>query len=94
MSKREKIIIPGEGLLPIIMAYMGRLRPGRGSLLGLQVYTASSPGCSGGGAGKGRRACNLEFEFHLQFRCGSPSTELSYFRQSAPSSNERECKQT
>ena len=36
----------------------------------------------------------LEFEFHLQFPCGSPSTELSYFRQSAPNSNERECKQT
>ena len=35
-----------------------------------------------------------EFEFHLQFPCGSPSTELSDFRQSARSGNERECKQT
>ena len=59
MSKREKkMIIPRGVLPPIIMAYMGRLRPGRGSLLRLQVYTASSPGCPGGGAGKGRRACN------------------------------------
>ena len=37
---------------------------------------------------------SLEFEFHLQFPCGSPSTELSDFRQSARSENERECKQT
>ena len=37
---------------------------------------------------------SLEFEFHIQFPCGSPSTELSDFRQSARSGNERECKQT
>ena len=37
---------------------------------------------------------SLEFEFHLQFPCGSPSTELSDFRQSARNGNERECKQT
>ena len=37
---------------------------------------------------------SLEFEFHLQFCCGSPSTELSDFRQSARSGNERDCKQT
>ena len=53
---------------------------------------ASSPGRSGGGAGKGKRACNfattsLEFKFHLQFPCDSLSTELSYFRQSARSGN-------
>ena len=36
----------------------------------------------------------LEFGFHLQFPCGSPSTELSDFRQSARSGNEHECKQT
>ena len=35
---------------------------------------------------------SLEFEFHLQFPCGSSSTELSDFRQSARSGNERECK--
>ena len=35
---------------------------------------------------------SLEFEFHLQFSCGSPSTELSDFRQSARTGNE--CKQT
>ena len=32
-----------------------------------------------------------EFEFHLQFPCCSPSTELSDFRQSARSGNEGEC---
>ena len=37
---------------------------------------------------------SLEFEFRLQFPCGSPSTELSDFCQSARSGNERECKQT
>ena len=35
---------------------------------------------------------SLEFEFQLQFPCGSPSTELSDFRQSARTGNE--CKQT
>ena len=34
------------------------------------------------------------FEFHLQFPCGSPSIELSDFRQSARSGNKREYKQT
>ena len=37
---------------------------------------------------------SLELEFYLQFACGSPSTELSDFRQSARSGNERDCKQT
>ena len=37
---------------------------------------------------------SLEFEFHLQFSCGSLSTELSDFCQSAPRGNEQECKQT
>ena len=37
---------------------------------------------------------SLEFEFYFQFACGSPSTELSDFRQSARSGNERDCKQT
>ena len=37
---------------------------------------------------------SLEFEFYLQFACGSPSTELSDFRRSARSGNERDCKQT
>ena len=37
---------------------------------------------------------SLEFEFHLQFPCGSPSTELSDFCQTVGSGNERECKQT
>ena len=37
---------------------------------------------------------SLEFEFYLQLACGSPSTELSDFRQSAQSGNECDCKQT
>ena len=37
---------------------------------------------------------SLEFEFYLQFACGSPLTELSDFRKSARSGNERNCKQT
>ena len=36
----------------------------------------------------------LEFECRLQFPCGSPSTELSDFCQTARSGNERKCKQT
>ena len=37
---------------------------------------------------------SLQFKFNLQFPCGSPSTELSDFRQSARSGNEHKCKQT
>ena len=37
---------------------------------------------------------SLEFECRLQFPCGSLSTELSDFCQTARSGNERECKQT
>ena len=42
-----------------------------------------------GGRGKEREllTTSLEFEFHPQFPCGSPSTELSDFRQ-----HKRECK--
>ena len=36
---------------------------------------------------------SLKFEYHLQFSCGFPSTDLSDFRQSAPSRNKRECKE-
>ena len=36
----------------------------------------------------------LEFEFHFQFPCGSPSNELSDFCQSERRGNECECKQT
>ena len=36
---------------------------------------------------------SLEFDCYLQFPYGSPLTELSDFRQSARSGNERECKQ-
>ena len=63
------------------------------------MYTglrAISPGRSGGGRKKeGELATtSLEFEFRLQFPCGSPSTELLDFRQPARSGNEREYKQT
>ena len=57
-------------------------------------YPASKhSGRSDGGAGKeGELATtSLEFEFHLQIPCGSRSTELSDFRQSARSGNERKC---
>ena len=37
---------------------------------------------------------SLGFEFHLQFPCGSPSTEPSDFCQSAGSRNKCKCKQT
>ena len=36
---------------------------------------------------------SLEFEFHLQFSSGFPSTELSEFCQSVRSRNKHECKQ-
>ena len=56
---------------------------------------ASSPGRSVGGAEKkGELAITpLEFEFHLQFPCGSPLTELSDFPQSEESGKECECNQ-
>ena len=48
-------------------------------------------------AGRGKEGelatTSLEFEFYLQFACGSPSTELSDFQQSARSGKERDCKQ-
>ena len=54
---------------------------------------ASSPGHSGGGAGKGRRACNYVSGIWIP-----PSiplvTELSDFLQSVQRGNERGCKQT
>ena len=55
----------------------------------------SSPGRSVGGAEKkGELAITpLEFEFHLQFPCGSPLPELSDFPQSEGSGKECECKQ-
>ena len=42
----------------------------------------------------GKHPTSLELEFRLQFPCGTPSTELSDFRQSEQSTNERECKPT
>ena len=51
----------------------------------------SYPGPSGGGATKERRACNHVSGIWIPPQiCGSPSTELSDFRQSARSGNERE----
>ena len=37
---------------------------------------------------------SLVHEFHLQFPCGSLSTELSDFHQLAQRGNKRECQQT
>ena len=96
-AREEKIIIPGGVLPPMIMAYNGRVRPGRGSLPRLQVYTACSPGYSGGGAGKGRRACNYVSGIWIP-----PSIPLWLPVDwavrlppiSARSGNECECKQT
>ena len=49
----------------------------------------------GGAENKGDLATtSLEFKFHLQFPCGSPSIELSNVCQSARSENERESKET
>ena len=45
-----------------------------------------------GGAESLQLRLSLEFEFHLQFPWGSPSTELSDFRRSARYGNEREYK--
>ena len=49
-------------------------------------------GTGGEGGKEGELATkSLEFEFHLQFPCGSLSTGLSDFRQSVQSGNEPEC---
>ena len=61
------------------------------SLLSAGETRAEKTGCS---RRLTLRLWSPEFEFHLQFPCSSPSTELSDFRQSARSENERECKQT
>ena len=39
-------------------------------------------GALAAGQEKEGKLASVEFEFHLQFPCGSPSTELSDFRQS------------
>ena len=59
----------------------------------VSLRRASSTGRSAGGESLQLRL-SLEFEFHLQFPCGSPSTELSDFRQSARYGNGREYKKT
>ena len=58
-----------------------------------QYPAGDHSGRSGGGAEEGRRACKYVpgIWFHLQIPCWSRSTELSDFRQSAWSGNEREC---
>ena len=57
----------------------------------VSLRRASSTGRSAGGESLQLRL-SLEFEFHLQFPWGSPSTELSDFRQSARYGNGREYK--
>ena len=58
------------------------------------VFQPSTPGCSGGGAGKGKRACNYVSAIWIPppTPLWVPSTELSDFCQSARSGNESECK--
>ena len=65
------------------------------SRCGFRSLRASSPGALAAGLEKEGElvTASLEFEFHLQFRYGSPSTDLSDFRQSARSGHERKCKQ-
>ena len=57
------------------------------------ILRASTPCAPAAGLKKEGELANtsLEFEFHLQIPCGSRSTEVSDFRQSARSGNEREC---
>ena len=95
-QERKNIIIPGGVLPPIIMAYMGRLR-----LEGVpySYFRHTLQALLGVLAARREKegklvTTSLEFEFHLQFPCGSPLIELSDFGQSARSGNERECKQT
>ena len=56
------------------------IHPSQGWLLQIQSFTlqASPPGHSGRGQEKEGvlTTTSLEFEFHLQFPCGSPSIEL------------------
>ena len=81
-------------VVDLIGAYLIRLTAWRG------LYMVACEQALRGALAAGREkegelaTASLEFEFHLQFPCGSPSTELSDFRQSARSGNERECKQT
>ena len=61
MSKREKNNNPGGSTPSYNNGPYGEAPPWKGFLTHspqVQVYTASAPGCPGGGAGKGRRACN------------------------------------
>ena len=59
----------------------------------LSSLWASSPGSSGGWAGKGRRACNYVSGIWIPPPI-PPSTELSVFRQSVQRGSECGCKQT
>ena len=64
-------------------------------LLGIAREQALRGALAAGQENQGELAItSLEFEFHLQLPCGSPSTELSDFPQSAKSRNNKKCKQT
>ena len=97
-SAGAEILVPGGYLTKF---YTGRLRPRVQPLtyfLKYQFWPKRYPFHTlWRWAGKVRRelaTTSLEFEFHFQFPCGSPSTGLSDFRQSARRGNERKGKQT
>ena len=59
-------------------------------LLGIVREQALNGALAAGRENQGELAItSLEFEFHLQFPCCSPSNELSDFRQSAKSRNKK-----
>ena len=61
------------------------------NFMGKQAFWMSSFQC----LAKSRLATtSLEHEFHLQFPCGSLSTELSDFHQLEQRENKHECEQT
>ena len=77
-------------LATLSLACMAGVRKGRGRELGISQSSLSLPFQTPAM----QATLSLEIEFHFQFPCGSPSTELSEFCQSARSGNQRECKQT
>ena len=64
-ERQERLLGTSQVTVLLPFPVSNRIAPG---------LRASSPGRSGGGAGKGRRACN--YVLSLQFPCGFPSTEL------------------
>ena len=98
MNKRAKNCNP-EGSTPSYNnGLYGEAPPGKGFLtqaLGIHCKLSGGGALAAGQEKEGELVTmSLEFEFHPQFPCGSPLTELSDFGQSARSGNKRECNQT